>query len=505
MKRFLLTLPLSALIALLIGVAQAQDVPAPTPGTTSSGDQGSTGAAPAATGPEPGTGPSENPPLSGLDAPSFEPGFGARSYLASQFQLNEAVDTNRVGAVGNKSAVGTVTRGLAAFDLQKLWKVHPLNIDYAGGVSWYPGQISNGSSGTTTNAIYQMHSLSAIQRFLWRTGQLALRDGFSYLPQGSFGSNSFGGSGAFSGGNVGGVGGGGGVVGGGGGSTNLPGVTSFGNLFNQSRIMNTAIVDVTEELSPRSSVVASGGFGWTDFLNNPTGYVNSHQTTGQIGYNYQLTRKDQVAIDYAYQDFRFPQQGGGHFTANVWQVMYGHRISGRLNLVLSGGPQWAHVYRPQTSVQGANTSYISGVGRVTVSYNQSARTNFNLDYSHFANPGSGFLSGANTDFATLAMNHSLTRRWRMTADGGYSYSSRVIAVSNSVAHNASSYTYWYGGATLHRQVSRQVGAFASYQYDAIGFNSGFCVTTACSLSNRSYGRQTGVIGLDWTPAPMRLD
>ena len=44
------------------------------------------GAAPAATGPDTETQTIENPPLSGLDAPSFEPGFGARSYLLPKLQ-----------------------------------------------------------------------------------------------------------------------------------------------------------------------------------------------------------------------------------------------------------------------------------------------------------------------------------------------------------------------------------------------------------------------------------
>jgi len=130
---------------------------------------GPTGAVPAATGPDTETQTIENPPLSGLDQPSFEPGFGARSYLVPKLQVNEAVDTNRVGQLGNNSAIKGVTRGLGSMELQKMWKIHPLNIDYSGGVAWYQG----------TGKIYQLHSMAAVQRFLWRTGQLAVRDSLS--------------------------------------------------------------------------------------------------------------------------------------------------------------------------------------------------------------------------------------------------------------------------------------------------------------------------------------
>src|SRR5437899_2834639 len=75
---------------------------------------GPTGAAPAATGPDTETQTIENPPLSGLDQPSFEPGFGARSYLVPKLQVNEAVDTNRVGQLSSNTAIKGVTRGLGS-------------------------------------------------------------------------------------------------------------------------------------------------------------------------------------------------------------------------------------------------------------------------------------------------------------------------------------------------------------------------------------------------------
>src|SRR6266545_2494427 len=135
---------------------------------------GSSGAPPAATGPDTSTQSIENPPLSGLDEPSFEPGFGARSYLIPKAQVSEAVDTNPAGTLGSKTVVKEVTRGLGSLTLQKLWKIHPLDVDYTGGIVWYNGKSSN---------VSQVHSLAATQRILWRTGQLALRDSFSYLPQ----------------------------------------------------------------------------------------------------------------------------------------------------------------------------------------------------------------------------------------------------------------------------------------------------------------------------------
>ncbi len=459
---------------------------APTALAQATGDQG---AAPAATGPDTTTQVIENPPLSGLDEPSFEPGYGPRSYLLPSVQINQAVDTNATGATGSNTTIRDVTRAIGSLTLQEMWKMHPLDIAYSGGAARYYGP------GART---YQIHSLAATQRFLWRTGQFALRDSFSYLPQGSFGFGSFGGAGAISGGaSVPGVGG----------ST----ITQFGSVGNQPRISNSAIADITQALSPRASVVLSGGFGLTSFVNSPPGYINSQQASGQAGYNYQLSRHDQIAVTYGYQEFHFPRAGSGTFNVNVWQVMYGHRISGKLDLKLGGGPQWIHINGLVLNQSGAlvqsSRSILSGSGHASLMYHMSARSNLTTTYSHYTSPGSGFFAGANTDAVRFALSHTLTRRWSSTLDTGYSRNSRILVAPPNLTNptlptNASTYQFWYAGAGLRRQLGRHFGAFTSYQYDSIRFNSGSCTTgTNCNM----YGRHVGLIGLDWTPRPIRLD
>jgi hypothetical protein len=451
-------------------------------------DQGPAGAPPAATGPDTATQTIENPPLSGLDQPSFEPGFGARSYLLPSIQLSEAVDTHPTGVLGSQTAVKDVSRAMGSLRLQKLWRIHPLDVDYSGGAAWYHG--SNGK-------VYPLHSLSAIQRILWRTGVLSLRDSFRYLPQGSFGLSSFGGAGGFSGGAGGGVISGGGIAGGAGGG--VFGGGQFGSLGSQPRITNSSIVDIQQSLSPRSSVVVAAGYSWTDFLNNPQGYINDQQTTAQAGYSYQLSRKDQVAVNYSFQEFHFPRVGSGSFQANVVQVSYGHRISGKLNLTVGGGPQWIQTHSPTL---GTNSS-VSGAGQAALTYYRSARTSLSANYSHYANPGSGFFAGANTDAIRFRVNHKLTRNLSVMADSGYSYSARVLKTPTITANSASNYNYWYAGGSVRRQLGRYFSGFVSYQYDSIGFASGFCATsTPCS---RGYEQHVGMIGLDWTPRPIRLD
>src|SRR5215470_10429722 len=231
-------------------VSRAQE---PTGGSSSTAQGPSAqnaGAAPAATGLDTQAEISENPPVSGLDEPSFEPGLGARSYLVPSAQVSESIQNNTASSVSNQSGVGAITRLLGSVNLQKLWKIHPLDVAYIGGAAWF---------NTSGRGWYQIHSMSATQRFLWRTGQLAIRDQFSYLPQGSFGFGSFGGAGgigSLGGGLGGGLGGAGGGLGLGGGA--FGGGFTYGTNGNSPRIDNLAIVDVTQALSPRASIVLLG-------------------------------------------------------------------------------------------------------------------------------------------------------------------------------------------------------------------------------------------------------
>jgi len=463
----------------------------------SSGDQ-SSGAAPAATGLDTQTSIAENPPVSGLDQPSFEPGLGARSYLAPRAQVNETVESNPNSSVSNSTGVGEITRLLGGVSLQKLWKIHPLDVDYVGGGTWFH---------TNGQGWYQVHSMSATQRILWRTGQLAIRDQFSYLPQGSFGFGSFGGSAGLGGGFGGGLGLGGGAFGGG---------FTFGTNGNSQRIDNLGMVDVTQALSPRASLVVLGGYGILHFMNSPPGVINTQQTMAQVGYNYSLTRADQIAVSYGFQELHFPTANAGDANINLLQVYYSHRISGRLDMSASGGPQWIHANGytpglintsggPVVGLVPLHTNRISGAGRVQFTYRWSAITNMSLNYSHSVTPGSGFYPGATSDTARFTFTRQLTRRWGLSLDTGVSRNSRLLHTTSatSAAGNSHAYDNWYSGAGIHRQLSRQFQAYASYQYEKLLFGSGYC--TSGSTCKAGYGQQTGSVGLSWTPRPIRLD
>ncbi len=489
--RNVLLLVLSALVCTSLALAQDD----------SSSDNA--GAAPAATAPAEQNN-AENPPLSGLDQPVAEPAFGGRSYLVPGFQLSESADSNAAASSsGKNSHTSEITRALASADLQKIWRKYQFGLDYVAGGDFYAGPrlVQN------QQRLTQEHSLAGVQRILWRTGQLAFRDSFDYLPEGSFGFNSYGGAGAFGSSLGNGVSGSGAGTGLGSGLGSGVGNISYGSVLYQPRIDNGTVIDITQGLSPRSTVTLAGGYSFTHYLNlsaQPFNVINSQQTSGQVGFNHLISRRDQVGVSYAFQDIHFPRAGSGTISAHVWHVAYGHRVTGKLNLTLAGGPQIIILRNPPTSkVPGTSTSF-SANAQANFTYTVSSRTHLNLSYERYVTPGSGFYAGANTNAARVSLGHLFGRHWTTTTDVGYSHNSNLQVSSGSKSGvNSRTYQFWYAGASLQRALGPQFNAFVSYQFSDLGLAS--CPTTGTSICGLTAKRHTGQFGINWHPRPIRLD
>ena len=474
-------------LASALGVGWAQSDAVQQPADSSQQPADSTAApAPAFGQDNPPPQSSDNPPLSGLDTPSLEPHAATRSFLVPGVHVSQSVDSNVGGTSGN-SAIHGVTRAMGSLMLQRLWSHYQTAFDYYGGAAFYSGFSK------TSN---QVHQLDAEQRIMWRTGQLALRDTFSYLPEGSFGYGAYGGAGAYQSG-LGGLGGGGGLAGGV--VSGIFGPGQLGSLGQQPRITNSAVADITENLTPRSSATVAGGYGLVHFMGGNTGLIDSRQTSAQAGYNYQLNRKDQIALVYGFQDFHYPNIAGSSFITHMGHVLYGHRISGRMDLLLGGGPQVTLINSPITG----STRRLSVSGRAAVHY-RFPRTTFGLSYDRLNTNGSGFFLGATSDVVRFAVTRNVSRQWDVNTDVGYSRNSQLLPGTTGVGGVAAqSYQYIYAGGAARRQLGRYFGLFFSYQFNNLAFDSSFCTTTGpCANTSQ---RHVAAVGLDWHPRPIRLD
>jgi len=478
---------------LALGIGWAQDSSGPAP--SSSDAQTRTEPAPAL-GPAPiSVQLEENPPISGLDQPSLEPRAAARSFLLPGVVVSESVDSN-IGNTTGGAAIHGVTRGFGTLTLERLWSKYATALNYLGGDAYFSG---NGRGNTL------VQQLEVYQRIAWRTGQFSVRDSFSYLPEGSFGYGTFGGAGAYQsglpftgpGGGLSGAGlAGGGFFGGG----------QFGTLGQEPRISNVVLGEAVQALSPRSSVTAAGSYSLTHFTNNSTEtisgvpiefiLINSRQASMQAAYDYQLGRHDQVGVLYGFQHFQYPLQSSGNFTAHTWHLIYGHRISGRMDFLLGGGPQLVVLSSPMSN----DSRRLSVSGRASLRY-RLRKGEVHLSYSRFTTSGSGFFVGANTDIARISLSEPLSRQWDAMVDIGYSHNSQIQPGGGFTT--ATSYGYVYAGAVAHRRLGRSFSFFLSYQFNDLAFNDSFCTTLG--PCNRSSLRHVATAGLEWHPRPIRLD
>ena len=187
------------------------------------------------------------------------------SYLQPGATFSESADSNVGNALGGGSFT-SVSRALGSLTLKRLWSNYDLGLDYVGGVGYYdlPGQ-----------GLKSLQQMDIDQKVSWKRGQLSVRDDFSYLPEGNFGG-SYGSLGSQ-------------------GIATL-GDTSFGAFFGGSALgslglaphmTNVSLADVSENLSPKSSLTAAGGYGFTHYYGNDLtsagAFIGSSQASGAGG------------------------------------------------------------------------------------------------------------------------------------------------------------------------------------------------------------------------------
>jgi len=464
---------------------------------------------------------SENPPISAIDQPGLDPHAAPESFLLPGLHFSESVDSNAANELG-QSSVSPITRAMGSLTLQKLWRSYDVAMDYIGGVD-YGNQDVGG--------LEQVEQFDIDNRINWKRGQLAIRDSFSYLPEGTFGFGAYGGSGAYNS-SLGSLGAG--LLGGaafGGQTSTFTGGNGV-SVGQAPRLTNVGLADVVENLTPKSAVTLAAGYGIVHFYGNFTenvlgqsvpvavSFVGSSEVSGQVAYDRILNPKDQIALSYGYQGFDFSVVGTA-FHSNVIQGMYGHRISGRMDFVISAGPQFTKINEQECSVAGvpvslcqgatgtvstASVTRIGAAGRVSLRY-KFPRTSLAISYQRYNTNGSGLFAGAETDTAGLDVSRPLSRVWDLFGDVGYSKNDQLQLPGSSV--NASSFSSGFAGVGFHRQFGRSLRGFASYQFNEFGFN------TSCPLSAEGWtstgpcshisARHVGSIGLDWTPRPIRLD
>jgi len=428
----------------------------------------------------------ENPPVTGLDEPGLDLHTASSSFISPALQVSESADTNGANQFGG-SGVEAVSRVLGALDLQQFWPKTDVFLEYLGGGEFYANPF----------AAVQLEAVGFEGVTRWRTGQVTLRDTFSYLPDGTF-VVGYGGvpglglaNGSF----------GLGLPGG-----SLPGLNNpngqLAPVGNIPRLSNTVILDAVQAINPVSAITVAGGFSNSHYYDtancalSPISCLdNSDQITIQGGYSHLINRKDQIGVVYAFQLFQFPQATGGQIYLHIVNLRYSHTISGRLSLIAGVGPEYTEIEN------GGYASRWTVSARATLRY-KLARSSLFLSYEKYTSAGAGVFAGANVQTAGLGYTRPLGRTWQFYGDLTYSHNAAIQSVLN--ISGATSYDNGSAGFTLRKHLGRTYDFFTTYRFGEVGFSNSSPFGNLYGTGNIAQ-RQIGTVGVEWHPRPTRIE
>ena len=411
-------------------------------------------------------------PLTGVLTPTLGSPPVLHSYWEPGVQWSGSIQSNSYdqtasqGWLMNNYFIGTLS-------LLQAWSGSQLAINYSGG-----GFVSTDS--TQGNGYYHQLALShTYQRNRWL---VQVMEQFSYLPESSFG---------FGGGSTLGTPGSGGSIG--------PVIPGLGNNYlpNQSiytavgpRYSNASTVQITYTTSPRGSITLSGTYGLLNFVDS--GNVNSDYTTGTIGYNYSITGKDTLGVFYRFSALHFsgqPQAYGDHSV----NFAYGRKITGRLALQLTGGPDF-NISR--VSINGKSEFTGINIGsNLTYAFEKGG---ISAGYTRGITGGSGVLEGSSTNQFTFNADRRLGRIWSGQMTLGYSRNSPIGSLAGVPSLN---YNTWTVGGGVSRAVGRNASFGVAYNATIPDYGVSSCTGIGCGAT-QTYHYVT--LNFQWHTRPFIL-
>jgi len=411
-------------------------------------------------------------PLTGVQAFTLGTPPVRHSYWVPGFQYGNFVRSTPQNQPG-LTDWNTTSYFAATASLLEAWSHAQLTVNYSGG-----GYVSTDS--TQGNGYY--HQLAFAQTFEWQRWQLEFLDQFAYLPQSQFG---FGGTTNFS---VPGVGGSLGAGQPGLQPNYVPNQTIFSALG--SRYSNSFAAQAVYALSPRGSITLVGSIGILRF--SEAGNIQSNDGIFSAGYNYALTSRDTLGLQYRFSGYRYigsPQALDDH----VVQLAYGRKITGRLALQLYGGPEVTNFQVPLAGV----SRRISGSGGATLLWDVS-RGAVSLSYIHGVSGGSGVFTGSSTDWLQGVVGRQLTREWHANINFGYA---RNAFLGANAQQNGQTYDSWYAGAGLDRPLGRDASLSIGYTAYIQSSTLPVCVTGTCGAN---FTQHQVSLSFQWRLRPLVL-
>jgi len=408
-------------------------------------------------------------PVTGLQSPTLGNPEYRHSYWVPGFQYGSTIQNVPYGGANSGNWYVNNYFGANLSVLQE-WSRSQFALNYSAGgfATNQPGQ---------DDGWYQQLALA--QTFTWRRWQMQILDQFAYLPETQFG---------FGGGTGLGVPGIGGPLG--------PGVPGIGGSVtpNQSifaavgpQYNNSIVTQLTYQTSPRGSITVGGSYGLLRFTE--AGNVDMDSYTGNVGYNYQLSKEDSIGAYYRFIAFHYhddPQAIGDQLV----NAVYSHKITKRLALQVFGGPEITN-YRVPVGNQSRTVAGNGGVNLTSMFHNGSA----SVGYFHALSGGSGVLIGSSVDQVNATAGRRLTRVWGVHGNFGFA---RNHPLANQAGAQGSNYNSIYVGGGFDRPISRNVNFSLAYTAQIQQVSPTVCTAPGC---NTSYTQNVITLNFQWHTRP----
>jgi len=381
---------------------------------------------------------------------------------------------------------GTVTQSIYVGDivLQHIRKHSQLNLDYAGGAQSYGSSYLNNSSAIPPGW-GTIQRLSFVGTLRSRQLQFTVGDQGMYLPESPYGYSGFSGLQSF------GAGSGGAFLGNQAQVNQLLSPSESILTGNSRHYVNTGLAELQFTPTARSTFTVTGSSGITHFLDS--GFVNSRTAALMAGYNLRLTRRDEISVTYIHFRFTFDTANQG-ILERGFLLAYGHQFSPRLSLSLSAGPVQNELAQPQ----GGNVKQVFWTTDNSLRY-RARFADFAGSFARYTTPGSGVLSGAETDWASLSAGRPIIGRLRGSLEAGHAYNQSVRPQANAALK--SQYETWQGGVTLSHEYGKHTSLYAQYQFQYQIASNPTCFLGGCRIYNERHMLGGGI---NWHGQPIRM-
>jgi hypothetical protein len=348
----------------------------------------------------------------------------------------------------------TLTGGV---DIHRTSGFSDMLLSYTGG-----GMFSNG--GTAENGIIQ--ELNFKDKFSFRRSTFSVFEQFGYLPESSFGFSGTAGA----------------TLPGNGGVNLGTGVTPGESILTPrgQNLSSSTAVEYDYKLTPRTSLTLLGSYALLHYFENDLADYGG--ASFQAGYNYQLTRKDTIAVSYLFNAIRYSNENQS-INANTIQGSYGRRVTGRLAFQIAAGPQFVSSTNPitgpaPTSGPSSTSSVVYWSLNSALTY-QLRRALISATYNHGLSGGSGLLAGSEADVVTGSVGGPVTRTLAVGWNMGYSRN-KGVAVGTTPA--AQTYSYWFTGVNASRPIGRSLDVFLNYSLQYQDNSTIGCVGASCTAN-----------------------